>query len=83
MEVDQEQAAIRLRQLRKETLNALDQMPLCIENAQHLIQTHGYSQVHRQVGNLYVVILDALQHILGWFKRAAGCESSRLKQPLA
>ncbi|KAL8759680.1 MAG: hypothetical protein Q9184_003543 [Pyrenodesmia sp. 2 TL-2023] len=66
------EAAVRLRQLRKETLNALDQMPLCIENAQHLIQTHGYSQVHRQVGKLYVAILDALQHILGWFKRAAG-----------
>ncbi|KAL9027570.1 MAG: hypothetical protein Q9196_003923 [Gyalolechia fulgens] len=66
------EAAIRLRQLRKETLNALDQLPLCIENAQHLIQTHGYSQVRQQVGNLYVAILDALQHILGWFERAAG-----------
>ncbi|KAL8811796.1 MAG: hypothetical protein Q9223_007454, partial [Gallowayella weberi] len=66
------EAAIRLRQLRKETLNALDQIPLCIENAQHLIQTYGYPQVEQQVAKLYVAILIVLQHILGWYERAAG-----------
>ncbi|KAL8686212.1 MAG: hypothetical protein Q9224_005519, partial [Gallowayella concinna] len=65
------EAAIRLRQLRKETLNALDQIPLCIENAQHLIQTYGYPQVKRQVAKLYIAILHVLQHILGWYERAA------------
>ncbi|KAI4155738.1 MAG: hypothetical protein L6R39_001190 [Caloplaca ligustica] len=71
-EADRNQAAVRLRQLRKETLNALDQMPLCIENAQHLIRTYGYPQVHQHVGRLYMAIMDALQHILEWYVRAAG-----------
>ncbi|KAL8806456.1 MAG: hypothetical protein Q9182_001371 [Xanthomendoza sp. 2 TL-2023] len=59
-------------ELRKETLNALDQIPLCVENAQHLIQTYGYPQVKQQVAKLYVAISSVLQHILGWYERAAG-----------
>ncbi|KAL8721257.1 MAG: hypothetical protein Q9225_002034, partial [Loekoesia sp. 1 TL-2023] len=66
------EAAVRLRQLRKETLSALDQMPLCIEKAEFIMRTYGYPQVNQQVGNLYLAIIDALQHILGWYKRAAG-----------
>ncbi|KAL8726303.1 MAG: hypothetical protein Q9166_006805 [cf. Caloplaca sp. 2 TL-2023] len=66
------EAAVRLRQLRKETLDALDQMPLCIEKAQFFIQTYGYAHVNQQMVNLYVAIIDALQHILEWYKRAAG-----------
>ncbi|KAL8786279.1 MAG: hypothetical protein Q9213_002874 [Squamulea squamosa] len=66
------EAAVRLRQLRKETLDALDQIPLCIEKAQFLVRTYGYAQVNQQMGNLYVAVIDALQHILEWYKRAAG-----------
>ncbi|KAL8973432.1 MAG: hypothetical protein Q9197_002331 [Variospora fuerteventurae] len=67
-----EQAAVRLRQLRKETLNALEQIPLCIEKAEFFIRTYGYPQINKQVGTLYLAIIDALEHILGWYKRAAG-----------
>ncbi|KAL9606342.1 MAG: hypothetical protein Q9179_000468 [Wetmoreana sp. 5 TL-2023] len=66
------EAAVRLRQLRKETLDALDQMPLCIEKAQFFMQTYGYAHLNQQTVNLYVAIIDALQHILEWYKRAAG-----------
>ncbi|KAL8935197.1 MAG: hypothetical protein Q9216_005540 [Gyalolechia sp. 2 TL-2023] len=65
-------AAVRLRQLRKETLNALDQIPLCIEKAEFFMRTYGYPQVNKQVGTLYVAIIEALLHILEWYERAAG-----------
>ncbi|KAL8673282.1 MAG: hypothetical protein Q9168_002280 [Polycauliona sp. 1 TL-2023] len=66
------EAAVRLRQLRKETLDALDHIPLCIENAQILIRTHGYTQVDQYTVNLYSAIIEALHHILAWYERAAG-----------
>ncbi|KAL9018869.1 MAG: hypothetical protein Q9185_003840 [Variospora sp. 1 TL-2023] len=66
------EAAVRLRQLRKETLNALEQIPLCIEKAEFFIRTYGYPQINKQVGTLYLAIIEALEHILGWYKRAAG-----------
>lgn len=69
-----QQAAVRLRQLRKETLNALDQIPLCIEKAEFFMRTYGYPHVNEQVGTLYVAIIEALSHILEWYKRLAGCE---------
>lgn len=47
-------------------------MPLCIEKAQFFMRTYGYTQVNQQVGDLYLAIIDALQHILEWYKRAAG-----------
>ncbi|KAL8836139.1 MAG: hypothetical protein Q9170_003032 [Blastenia crenularia] len=77
------EAAIRLRQLRKETLNALDQIPLCIEKAEFFMRTYGYSHVNQQVGNLYLAIVDELQHILEWYKRAAGMKylSSAVRGP--
>ncbi|KAL9589576.1 MAG: hypothetical protein Q9203_001642, partial [Teloschistes exilis] len=65
-------AAVNLRKLRKETLNALDQIPQCIEKAEFLMRTYGYLRVNTQVGNLYLAILDALQYILEWYHRAAG-----------
>ncbi|KAL8731236.1 MAG: hypothetical protein Q9181_004364 [Wetmoreana brouardii] len=71
-DADCAQAAVRLRQLRKETLDALDHMPLCIEKAQFFMQTYGYAHINQQTVNLYVAIIDALQHILEWYKRAAG-----------
>ncbi|KAI4128129.1 MAG: hypothetical protein LQ341_006711, partial [Variospora aurantia] len=66
------EAAVRLRQLRKETLNALEQIPLCIEKAEFFIRMYGYPQINKQVGTLYLAIIEALEHILGWYKRAAG-----------
>ncbi|KAI4193013.1 MAG: hypothetical protein LQ350_008503 [Teloschistes chrysophthalmus] len=69
-------AAVNLRKLRKETLNALDQIPQCVEKAEFLMRTYGYVRVNIQVGNLYLAILDALQYILEWYHRAAGSESS-------
>ncbi|KAL8823067.1 MAG: hypothetical protein Q9191_006209 [Dirinaria sp. TL-2023a] len=65
-------AAVHLRKLRKETLSALDEMPLRIEKAQFFMRTYGYQHVNQQMENLYVAIIDALQHILGWYKHAAG-----------
>ena len=40
------------------------------------MRTYGYLQVNQQIENLYVAIIDALQHILEWYKRAAGREFS-------
>ncbi|KAL8658228.1 MAG: hypothetical protein Q9226_001165 [Calogaya cf. arnoldii] len=62
-------------QLRKETLDALDQMPLCIEKAQSLVRTCGYAHVDQQTVSLYLSIIDALHHILEYYKRAAGSNS--------
>ncbi|KAL8993105.1 MAG: hypothetical protein Q9169_006596 [Polycauliona sp. 2 TL-2023] len=66
------EAAVRLRQLRKEVVEALDQMPICIENAQILMRTHGYTHLDQQMVNLYSAIIEALHHILAWYERAAG-----------
>ena len=76
MRSDRKQAAVQLKKLRKETLSALDQMPLSIEKAEFFMRMYGYPQVNQQMENLYVAIIDALQHILEWYKRAAGSESS-------
>ncbi|KAI4169205.1 MAG: hypothetical protein LQ343_005867 [Gyalolechia ehrenbergii] len=46
------EAAVRLRQLRKETVNALDQIPLCIEKAEFFMRVYGYPQVNKQVATL-------------------------------
>lgn len=69
---------MKLKKLRKETLSALDEMPLCIEKAEFIMRTYGYPQVNQQVGDLYLAIIEALQHILEWYKRAAGCKSSKI-----
>ena len=45
IKTDSDQAAVHLRKLRKDTLNALDQMPLCIEKAEFFIRTYGYMNV--------------------------------------
>ena len=50
-------------------------MPLYIEKAEFFMRTYGYPQLNVQVGNLYLAIIEALQHILEWYQRAAGCES--------
>ena len=47
-------------------------MPLCIEKAEFFMRTYGYVHVSQATGNLYLAIIEALQHILGWYKRAAG-----------
>ncbi|KAL8879871.1 MAG: hypothetical protein Q9192_008144 [Flavoplaca navasiana] len=65
-------AAVRFRQLRKETLDALDKMPLCIEKAQLFMRTCGYENINQQTCDLYLAILEALHHILEWYGRAAG-----------
>lgn len=46
------------------------------------MRTYGYPQVNEQVGNLYLAIIDALQHILKWYKRAAGRERSQSVEPM-
>ncbi|CAL8580553.1 hypothetical protein XPA_006275 [Xanthoria parietina] len=66
------EAAVRLRKLRKETLDALDQVPLCIEKAQFFMRMYGYEQVYQQTCNLYLAIIEALRHILEFYERAAG-----------
>ncbi|KAL8714467.1 MAG: hypothetical protein Q9220_001800 [cf. Caloplaca sp. 1 TL-2023] len=39
--------------------------------------------VNRQVGNIYLAIIDGLQHILEWYKRAAGMKhlASAVERP--
>lgn len=44
------------------------------------MQTFGYAHVNRHVGNLYLAIIEALQDILGWYKRAGYSEWSYPKR---
>lgn len=52
-------------------MDALDQIPLCIEKAEFFMRTYGYQQVKVQTGNLYLALIESLQHILAWYSQAA------------
>ncbi len=65
------QAAIRLGELREDTSETLDQIPLLIEKAEILAPTYG-TKMEGRVSELYKAILDVLEHILCWYKGKAG-----------
>ena len=66
------QAAIRLGKLREDTYLAIDDIPLRIERAEVFMRTYTDVRMKKQAADLYVATLDALEHILGWYKRKAG-----------
>ena len=66
------QAAVRLGKLREDTYEALDQIPIRVERAGIFMQTYRCTEINKHAADLYSAILDALQHILGWYKRKAG-----------
>ena len=39
------------------------------------MRMYGYEQVYQQTCNLYLAIIEALQHILEFYKRAAGSKT--------
>lgn len=69
---DMVKAAVRLGKLREETLDALDQIPLRIEKAVIFMRTYQSNKTRKQATQLYIAIIDALQHILTWYQRQAG-----------
>jgi hypothetical protein len=50
---------------------ALDQIPLRVETAAIYMKIYRDAEMKKQAADLYKAILDALQHILGWYKRKA------------
>lgn len=68
---DSNQAAIRLGQLREDTYKVLDQIPLQVEKAGALMKVYRNAKMRKQAADLYRAILDALQHILLWYKKKA------------
>lgn len=68
---DPSQAAVRLGQLREDTYLALDQIPQRVEKAAVYMKIYRDARMKKQAADLYKAILDALQHILGWYKRKA------------
>ena len=69
---DHIQAAIRLGKLTEDTYDALDQIPLHVERAQFIMETYSDTKITDQAACLYQAIIDALTHILTWYKRKAG-----------
>ncbi|KAK3175058.1 hypothetical protein OEA41_002304 [Lepraria neglecta] len=66
------EAVVRLGQLREETFEAIDQIPLRIQRAQFFVRTYDGANMEEQAAKLYQAIIDALQHILKWYKGKAG-----------
>lgn len=67
---------MRLGKLREDTYLAIDEIPLRVERAQVFMRTYRDAKMKKQAAELYKAIIDALQHILGWFKRKAGSKYS-------
>ena len=72
VKVDHIQAAVRLGKLTEDTYDALDQIPLRVERAQFIMRTYSDTKIIDQAACLYQAIIDALTHILKWYKRKAG-----------
>ncbi len=66
------QAAVRLGKLREDTYLAIDEIPLRVERAEVFMRTYRDAKMKKQAADLYKAIIEALQHILGWYKRKAG-----------
>ncbi|KAL6721426.1 hypothetical protein ACLMJK_000529 [Lecanora helva] len=77
------EAAIRLGKLREDTYEAIDQIPLRLERAEAFMRTYRDAKMKKQAADLYKAVIDALHHILGWYKRKAGIKylSSFTKGP--
>ncbi|KAL2045045.1 hypothetical protein N7G274_002820 [Stereocaulon virgatum] len=66
------EAVVRLGELRQDTFEAIDQIPLRIQRAQFFVRTYDSASMEDQAAKLYQAIIDALQHILTWYKRKTG-----------
>ena len=66
------QAAVQLGKLTEDTYDALDQIPLRVERAQFIMRTYSDTKTIDQAACLYQAIIEALTHILTWYKRKAG-----------
>ena len=51
---------------------AIDEIPLRVERAEIFMRTYSDAKMKSQAADLYKAIIDALQHILKWYKRKAG-----------
>lgn len=65
---------MKLGQLREDTYLVLDQIPHRVEKAGVFMKIYKDAKMRKQAADLYKAILDALQHILAWYKRKA-CSS--------
>lgn len=63
---------MRLGKLREDTYLAIDEIPLRVERAEVFMRTYRDAKMKKQAADLYKAIIEALQHILGWYKRKAG-----------
>lgn len=72
IKVNHIQAAVRLGKLTEDTYDALDQIPIRVERAQSIMRTYSDTKFTDQAACLYQAIIDALTHILTWYKRKAG-----------
>ena len=62
---------MRLGKLREDTYVAIDDIPLRVERAEIFMRTYRDAKMKKQAADLYKAIIDALQHILGWYRRKA------------
>jgi hypothetical protein len=58
--------------MREDTYDALEQIPIVICKAQSLSCQYPFELLQSHVSQLYVTILDTIQHILSWYKRNSG-----------
>ena len=66
---DTNQAASRLKYLREETCEALMQIPLVLTRTGSILKTFNASvELHKCSSNLYVAILNTLEHVLRYYK---------------
>jgi hypothetical protein len=58
--------------MREDTYDALEQIPVVICKAQSLSSQYPFELLQSHVSQLYVAILDTIQHILSWYKTNSG-----------
>jgi hypothetical protein len=66
------EAAWQMGKLREDTYDALEQIPVVICKAQSLSFQYPFELLQSHVSQLYVAILDTIQHILSWYKSNSG-----------
>ncbi len=66
------EAAWQVGKMREDTYDALEQIPVVICKAQLLSSQYPFELLQSYVSQLYVSILDMIQHILSWYKTNSG-----------
>ena len=76
MLADMIQAASRLKNLREETSKALMQIPMVLTRMGSIIKTFSASvELHKCSTNLYISILNTLEHILKYYRSKSSSAS--------